>query len=117
MDRENQPIPAVDRIQQYRQPLVTATGIFLGFMLEFANGWLPNAFQTYKFRDSVIAIGAMISIACLVVVLFRILKMNYPKEKAHLYYAITLRLFIVGISIPFFSMIIIMLHKLSLYVF
>ena len=107
----------MEGIQQYRQPLVTATGIFLGFMLEFANGWLPNAFQTYKFRDTVIATGTMISIACLVIVLYRILRMNYPEDRVRQYYARTVRLFIIGISIPFFSLVLVMLHKLDIHVF
>ena len=107
----------MDKIQQYRQPLVTATGIFLGFMLEFTYGWLPNAFQTYKFRDVVIASGSIASIACLVIVLFRILQMDYPEESAQLYYKKTLRLFITGISIPFFSMVLAMIQRLVIAVF
>jgi hypothetical protein len=102
----------MDRIQQYRQPMVTATGIFLGFMLDFVNSWMPNSFTAYKFRDAVLGIGAATSIALLIIVLFRILSMNYRPESADVFYKKTLRLFITGISIPFFSMVVVMFQKL-----
>ena len=104
----------MDNIQQYRQPLVTATGIFLGFMLNFVNGWMPGSFTNYKIRDSIIAVGTLISIALLIVVLYRILKINYQPDSALKFYRKTLRLFIIGITIPFFTMVIIMLRKLAL---
>ena len=102
----------MDRIQPYRQPMVTATGIFLGFMLEFVNGWMPGSFTAYKFRDAVLGMGAATSIALLIIVLFRILRMNTAPESAGRYYKTTLRLFITGISIPFFSMLVVMFQKL-----
>ena len=102
----------MDRIQQYRQPMVTATGIFLGFMLEYVNGWMPDSFTAYKFRDAVLGIGIVTSIALLIIVLYRILSMNYRPESADVFYKKTLRLFISGISIPFFSMVIVMFQKL-----
>ena len=49
-----------DRISQYRQPMVTATGIFLGFMLNFTSVWIKDAFVKYIFRDIVVAIGITI---------------------------------------------------------
>ena len=102
----------MDRIQQYRQPVVTATGIFLGFMLEFVNSWMPDSFTAFKFRDTVIGLGIISSIALLIIVLFRILRMNYPVKSEEVYYNKTLRLFLVGISIPFFSLVIVMVQKL-----
>lgn len=104
----------MEQIQQYRQPLVTATGIFLGFMLDFVNSWMPSSFTTQKIRDAIIAIGSLTSIALLIVVLYRILSMNYPPDAAHRFYRRTLKFFIVAISIPFFSMVIIMIRKLVL---
>jgi hypothetical protein len=101
----------MDKIQQYRQPVVTATGIFLGFMLEFANSWLPNSFSIYKFRDMVVALGTLLSIALLIVVLYRILKMNYPADSVERYYTKTLKLFIIGISVPFFSGVIVVVQR------
>ena len=104
----------MDNLQQYRQPLVTATGIFLGFMLEYVTGWMPESFTAYKIRDTIIAIGSLSSIALLIVVLFRILRMNYPGNDPNEFYRKTLRLFIIGISIPFLSMAIILIRKLVL---
>jgi hypothetical protein len=102
----------MDKIQQFRQPMVTATGIFLGFMLDFANGWLPNSFTIYRFRDVVIAGGTLASIALLIVVLYRVLRGDQPEDSASRFYKRTLRLFIIGISIPFFSAVIVVVHKL-----
>lgn len=102
----------VDKIQQYRQPMVTATGIFLGFMLDFANGWLPGAFGTFRFRDVVVGISTLTSIALLIIVLFRVLRINYQFDSAERYYKKTLRFFIIAISIPFFSMVLVVIQKL-----
>ena len=99
-------------LQQYRQPVVTATGIFLGFMLDFVNRWLPNSFTTQSARDVVVAVGSLSSIAILIVVLFRILRMKQVADEKT-YYNTTLKLFILGISVPFFSMVIIIFQKLT----
>jgi len=104
----------MDVIHPYRQPMVTATGIFLGFMLNFASGWLPDAFTKNWFKDSVIAIGVLLSFASLFLVLLRILRMKYPGDPAR-FYRRTLYLLLIGISIPFASMLIIIVRKLILH--
>jgi len=113
MEERKQP---TDRISQYRQPMVTATGIFLGFMLNFASTWIKDAFVKYMFRDIVIAIGQVICLFTLLLVLFRMLRMNYPTHPDE-FYRRTLRLFLVGISVPFFSFLVVIIHKLTLTVF
>src|ERR1044072_4091697 len=105
-----------DRISQYRQPMVTATGIFLGFMLNFASVWVKDAFTKYVFRDVVIALGMLVCLFTLLLVLFRMLRMNYPTHPDE-FYRKTLRLFLVGVSVPFFSFLIVMIHKLIATVF
>ncbi len=105
-----------DKIGRYRQPMVTATGIFLGFMLNFMSSWIRDAFVKYTFRDAVIAIGMLVCLFTLVVVLFRMLMMNYPTHPDE-FYRRTLRLFLVGISVPFFSFLIVIVHKLVVAVF
>ena len=100
----------MDNIQQYRQPMVTATGIFLGFMLNATSGWMPNAFTKEKFRDVVLAIAIMLCLASLIVVLIRMLRMKYPVEPAT-FYRRTLLLFIFGITIPFVAFLIIAITK------
>lgn len=95
-----------DVLQQYRQPMVTATGIFLGFMLEFANGWLPSAFSRSLAGGLVVSLTLTSSIGLLIVVLYRILRRDYPSNSVETFYKRTLRLFILGISIPFFSIMV-----------
>ena len=106
-DRRSTP----DRINQYRQPMVTATGIFLGFMLNFASSWIKDAFVKYIFRDIVIAVGLLVSLFTLLLVLFRMLRMNYPTQPDE-FYRRTLRLFLVGVSVPFFSFVVVIAHRL-----
>ena len=91
--------------------MVTATGIFLGFMLDFANGWLPSAFSKTLYGGLVVAICVIASIALLVAVLYRILRIDYPAERESRFYKTTLHLFITGVSIPFLSMILVMVER------
>ena len=100
----------MDRIDQYRQPMVTATGIFLGFMLNFSTAWIKDAFTKYMFRDMVVSIGTIVCLFSLLLVLFRMLRMNYPVEPEK-FYRRTLRLFLIGISVPFFSLLIVVIDK------
>jgi hypothetical protein len=99
-----------DIIQTYRQPMVTATEIFLGFMLNATSGWIPNAFTKEKFKDVVLAIAIILCLASLIVVLIRMLRMNYPVEPAK-FYRRTQILFIIGITIPFLAFILIGVEK------
>src|SRR5438270_4231285 len=92
----------LDKIQPYRQPMVTASGIFLGFMLNLTNDWIKQEQPLQRIRDAIIAIGFLCSLCLLLLVLFRILKMNYP-EHPEKFYRRTLLYFLVGISIPFIA--------------
>src|SRR5215467_11585483 len=100
-----------DKISQFRQPMVTATGIFLGFMLNFTSVWIKDAFVKYAFRDSVVAIGITVCLFTLLLVLFRMLRMNYPTHPDE-FYRRTLRLFLIGIGVPFFAFLIVIAHRL-----
>lgn len=102
----------MNSISNYRQPIVTATGIFLGFVLEFATGWVTNNHSKDTVREVLIGLGLMSCIIILIIVLYRILNMNYPKDAEEIYYRKTLRLFIIGISIPFSTLLLITLEKL-----
>ena len=90
-----------DKIQAFRQPLVTATGIILGFMLNFATTWVksdsPLTDGLAYFAAACLTIGAI----SLILVLYRILRMDYPRDKGEHYYNRTLTLFIAGVSIAF----------------
>jgi hypothetical protein len=100
------------KIESYRQPMVTATGIFLGFLLDFTSSWLSSSFTKYRYRDMVVAVGVTACIALLMVVLFRILNMNHPVDQVELYYQRTLRLFLIAVSIPFIDFILIIILRL-----
>lgn len=87
----------MDKFQSYRQPFVTATGILLGFMLNFGVNWAPRKSSLTDLKDIVAAVCLVTSATLLTIVLFRILNINYPKEKAERYYTFTLRLFLAGL--------------------
>jgi len=90
--------------------MVTATGIFLGFLLNFSTTWIKDAFTRYMLRDIVVAISIIVCLFSLLLVLFRMLRMNYPVEPEKFYHR-TLRLFLIGITVPFFSLLIIVIDK------
>lgn len=87
-----------DRLQAYRQPMVTATGIILGFVLNFSSAWVKG--------DSSISDGVayavfglvIVGLLCLILVLSRVLRMGVEPERAAKYYSTTLTLFLVGVS-------------------
>lgn len=95
--------------------MVTVLGIFLGFLLNGAYGWVGHAFATRRFKETVMAAGLCVCTSLLLVVLFRILNMNYPKDRAEKYYRLTLYLFITGISTAFLSILVIMAESYYLH--
>ena len=99
-------------LQNFRQPIVTATGLILGFILDFAGTWLTKAFTEQPSKDLIVAIGLIGCITLLLIVLFRILRMDYPRNKVELYYKRTLNLFVVGISFPFVIIIILVVERI-----
>ena len=100
------------QIQNYRQPMVTATGIFLGFLLNFGADWIRDAFTKHIVKDVIVGTSMLICLALLIVVLFRMLNMKYPLEQAASYYQKTLRLFLVAVSLPFVSFLLVIIHRL-----
>lgn len=95
-----------DKIQAYRQPLVTATGIILGFILNFASTFVKSESPLSEAIAYIIGICTLTGIICLIIVLNRVLKMKYPKEKAEEYYQKTMNFFIIGVSISFVGVMI-----------
>jgi len=100
-------------IQQFRGPIITATGIFLGFMLDFTTGWMPTAFLERTVRDAIITVTIVSSISLMITVLYRMLRMHYGEKPAK-YYNRTLGYFLCAICIPFLAMIIIIFWNLSM---
>jgi hypothetical protein len=100
----------IDKIQPYRQPMVTAIGIFLGFLLNFASGWTKDAQVTHRLRDVVIGVSFAVALASLLVALFRVLRMYHAPDPVK-FYRRTLVLFLLGISVPFLAFLSIILEK------
>ena len=86
-----------DKIQAFRQPLVTATGILLGFILNFMSSWVKSDVPFGDVLAGVVGICMLTGISCLIAVLYRILRMDYPREQGEQYYRRTLSVFVVGV--------------------
>lgn len=90
-----------DPLQSYRQPMVTASGLMLGFTLNFAATWVqtenPMGMALAYFIGACVLFGTV----CLIWAVFRILNHGYPRGEADRYYARTLALFIGGICMTF----------------
>lgn len=95
-----------DKLQSFRQPLVTATGIILGFILNFAAAFVQTDSGLADLVSYSVGFCILVGICCLIVVLSRVLKMNYPKEKAEMYYQKTLTIFLFGLTISFIGVLI-----------
>jgi hypothetical protein len=102
----------MERIQDYRQPLVTASGIFLGFMLTFSTVWVQEAFTKHFVRDVIVGISIVTCIILLQIVLYRVLTMNYPVERMNVYYQRTLRLFLIAVTVPFVAFLLVIIRRL-----
>jgi hypothetical protein len=100
-----------DQLKPFRQPLITATGILLGFTLNVAANWVSKAFTTNRLSEYLIAFGIFIHIPLYIIVLYRILNISYPRDKQQAYYKRTLFLFILGISIDFLSIVMITIER------
>lgn len=70
----------------------------------------------HRLQDAVIAVAVIVSIALLIVALYRMLLKDYREDLA-LVFKKALRLFIIAVSIPFISIVIIIMHKLVVNIF
>ena len=86
--------------------MVTATGIILGFMLNFLAGWVRFDTQRGLLIAGITGLCMVSGTALLVLVLFRILAHDYPREDAERYYNRTLWCFITGICLAFLGVFI-----------
>lgn len=89
---------ATDPLQARRQPLVTATGIILGFTLNFASGWVRSDTTVGERMAWAIALLILTGVVSLIVVLTRILDGDVAEADADEHYRQTVRLFILGVS-------------------
>lgn len=100
-----------DKIQPYRQPMVTVTGLLLGFLFNYALGWIAKPSSLYKFEDAVSLVVLVSSITLFSMVLFRILNIHYPKETAEKYYQNTLKLFMASLSSILLGIFVVMIKS------
>jgi hypothetical protein len=102
----------MDNIQPFRQPMITSTGIMLGFLLNFTSNWVKDPFSKEPLRVAFVSISLTLSITLLVIVLYRILNMHYPKARVDEYYKRTLFMFIMGMIIPFANIFLVMIENI-----
>lgn len=95
-----------DNLQWLRQPLVTATGIMLWFILNFAANWVKSDTNLNDLWAYSVAILIIIGIVLLILTLYRILSYTYPREQSERYYATTLLLFTIGVWCAFLGVVI-----------
>ncbi|MFK7983442.1 MAG: hypothetical protein AB8G86_25900 [Saprospiraceae bacterium] len=90
-----------DNLKEFRQPMVTAIGIILGFVMGFSADWATETVDKSTNADYFVGLGLAIGVLLLITALFRILNANYPKENANVYYQRTLYIFITGLGLSF----------------
>ena len=103
-----------DQIYNYRQPMVTASGIILGFVLNFATE-LVKRDSASNLISILIILFVLLGIIFLIVTLFRILNHHYDRENPAKYYSKTLRYFMVGVIISFSGGLLKMIQSLFLH--
>lgn len=102
-----------DQLFNFRQPLVTAAGIILGFVLNFATE-LVKRDRRHDGVTWMILLFTFAGIALLIVALYRILNNRYDREHADKYYNHTLRYFMGGVIFSFIGGILKMIQTLIL---
>jgi len=100
-----------DKLHPFRQPLITATGIILGFALNVATASLPNAFKSKTIVERFMSLGTLVHIPIYTIVMFRMLRKDYPRKKAESYYRKTLVLFVPGITFFYLTIICMMVES------
>jgi uncharacterized membrane protein len=90
-----------DPLQSFRQPMVTATGVMLGFILSYLANWAKAEVPRGVLLAVITGICLFVGTGLLILCLFRMLQLDYPRPSADRYYNITLWCFIVGIILAF----------------
>lgn len=93
-----------DPLATFRQPMITAASLILGFTLGFVNQWVGKPNPLGAWADYLVGFFILLGTSCLVATVFRILRADYPRDTPMQYYARTLRLFIAGIMINFLGL-------------
>jgi len=98
-----------DPLFNFRQPLVTAGGIILGFVLNFATSLVKRNNRS-DILALLILVFTLVGIALLIISLYRILNREYDRDNAKKYYRKTLNYFLTGVIFSFIGGVLKMLH-------
>ncbi len=90
-----------DKSKPYRDSMITATGIILGFLLNFETTWVRSETPLNDAGAFFVGICLLIGTINLIIVLYRMLKMRNADDQGEQYYSKTLLIFIVGLVIMF----------------
>ncbi len=102
-----------DQLFKYRQPMVTAAGIILGFILNFATDLVKRDRKSDAIALSILFF-TLIGIVLLIISLYRILNNRYNQKDADRYYHKTLNFFLWGVILSFVAGLLRMVHTLFL---
>jgi hypothetical protein len=72
-----------DKLKNVQQPIITAMGISPGFIRNIAANWVRKTFTSTRYLEYLLAISLCIHILISIVVLYRILNLNYPGDRAN----------------------------------
>lgn len=93
-------------LKDYRQPMVTAIGIILGFLVGFLGNWVTESnFKIVEVSDRITFYGCLIGSFCLFAALYRMLNIP-PSADLSIYYKRTLYIFSFGVIMAFMGIII-----------
>lgn len=85
-------------VKDFRQPLVTAQGIILGFLLGFVGEWVTEPTFSLDDNGSIVLLGGCcLAILAFVTVILRILSPSMTARTSVAHYTLTLRLFASGV--------------------
>lgn len=102
-----------DQLFNFRQPLVTAAGIILGFVLNFATELVKRESKN-DLIALLIILFTLSGITFLIISLYRILNNDYDRANARRFYRKTLNCFLAGVILSFVGGVIKMIHTLFL---
>ena len=90
-----------DRSKSYRDSMITATGIILGFLLNFETAWVKSDTALSDNGAYFVGLCLLYGTISLIVVLYRMLNIRRYDATGEQYYHRTLLLFIIGLSVMF----------------
>lgn len=90
-----------DPLATFRQPMITASSLILGFTLGFASQWVAKTNPLGHWVDYLVGACLLFGTAMLLITAYRIMRADYPRDTPMHYYKRTLRGFVVGTAVNF----------------